>query len=95
MNPKITSSNKKEKTHCRFKKNGFQYIDYKESEFLYRFLNPQGKILPRRYTKNSAKWNRLVSQAIKRARHMALLPYVTDNLEKKAFKPNNKQENIS
>ena len=46
-----------------------------------KFLNEQGKILPRRLTGNSLKYQRKVSQAIKRARHIALLPYVADNLK--------------
>ena len=57
------------------------YIDYKDPDFLIRFLNEQGKILPRRITGNSLKFQRKVAQAIKRARHLALLPYVTDLLK--------------
>ena len=67
--------------YCRFKKMGIKYIDYKDSEFLLRFLNEQGKILPRRITGNSLKFQRKVSQAIKRARHLGLLPYVADLLK--------------
>lgn len=66
------------KKYCRFKKYGIKYIDYKETEFLMNFLNEQGKILPRRLTGNSLKYQRKVTQAIKRARQLALLPYVTD-----------------
>ena len=66
------------KKYCRFKKLGIKYIDYKDPEFLKRFLNEQGKILPRRLTGTSLKFQRKVSVAIKRARHLALLPYVTD-----------------
>ena len=69
------------KKYCRFKKFGIKYIDYKEANFLLGFLNPQGKILPRRLTGTSAKYQRKVSQAIKRARHLALLPYLADNLK--------------
>jgi small subunit ribosomal protein S18 len=46
--------------------------------FLTKFLNEQGKILPRRITGTSLKFQRKVSQAVKRARHIAVLPYVTD-----------------
>ena len=53
----------KKKKYCRFKKNG---------------MNEQGKILPRRITGTSLKFQRRVAQAVKRARHLALLPYVTD-----------------
>jgi len=68
----------KKKKFCRFKKNKIKYVDYKDAEFLKRFLNEQGKILPRRITGTSLKFQRKVSTAIKRGRHLALLPYVTD-----------------
>lgn len=71
----------KKKKYCRFKKAGIKYIDYKDAEFLKKFLNEQGKILPRRLTGTSLKYQHKVSQAIKRARHLALLPYVTDLLK--------------
>ena len=68
----------KKKKYCRFKKAGIKYIDYKDAEFLKKFLNEQGKILPRRITGTSLKFQKKVSQAVKRARNLALLPYVTD-----------------
>ena len=68
----------KKKKYCRFKKTGIKYIDYKDADFLTKFLNEQGKILPRRITGTSLKFQRKVSQAVKRARHIAVLPYVTD-----------------
>ena len=68
----------KKKKYCRFKKSGIMYIDYKDLEFLKKFLNEQGKILPRRITGTSLKYQRRVATAIKRARQIALLPYVTD-----------------
>ena len=71
----------KTKKYCRFKKAGIKYVDYKDAEFLKRFLNEQGKILPRRLTGTSLKFQKKVSQAVKRARHLALLPYVTDLLK--------------
>jgi small subunit ribosomal protein S18 len=76
-------SNKKytKKKYCRFKKFGIKYIDYTNADFLLKFLNPQGKILPRRLSGNSLKYQKKVAQAIKRARHLALLPYVADNLK--------------
>ena len=70
-----------QKKHCRFKKNGIKYIDYKDEKFLLRFVNDQGKILPRRLTGTSLKFQKKVAQAVKRARHIALLPYVTDSLK--------------
>ena len=77
----LTTVDVKRKKYCRFKKAGIKYIDYKDAEFLKKFLNEQGKILPRRLTGTSLKFQRKVGQAIKRARHLALLPYVTDLLK--------------
>jgi small subunit ribosomal protein S18 len=71
----------KKKKYCRFKKSGIKYIDYKDPVFLRKFLNEQGKILPRRLTGTSLKFQRKVATAIKRARHLALLPYVTDMMK--------------
>lgn len=71
----------KQKKYCRFKKMGIKFIDYKDADFLLRFVNEQGKILPRRITGNSLKYQRKVSQAVKRARHLALMPYVADLLK--------------
>lgn len=68
----------KKKKYCRFKKSGIKYVDYKDPVFLRKFLNEQGKILPRRLTGTSLKYQRKVGQAIKRARQIALLPFVTD-----------------
>jgi small subunit ribosomal protein S18 len=68
----------KKKKYCRFKKNKIKYVDYKDPVFLRKFLNEQGKILPRRLTGTSLKYQRKVAKAIKRARHLAMLPYVTD-----------------
>ncbi|MDL1913413.1 MAG: 30S ribosomal protein S18 [Bergeyella sp.] len=72
---------KKEKKYCRFKRFGIKYVDYKDAGFLLQFVNEQGKILPRRYTGTSPKYQRKVSSAIKRARHLAMLPYVADLLK--------------
>ena len=63
---------------CYFTKNKIEYIDYKDVELLKRFISPNGKITPRRVTGTSAKYQRQLSVAIKRARQMALLPYVAD-----------------
>lgn len=68
----------KRKKFCRFNKNRIKYVDYKDAEFLKKLVNEQGKILPRRLTGTSLKFQRKVATAIKRARHLALLPYVTD-----------------
>jgi small subunit ribosomal protein S18 len=73
--------NQNRKKYCRFKKSGIKYIDYKDPNFLLKLLNEQGKILPRRLTGTSLKYQRKVATAIKRARHIALLPYVGDALK--------------
>lgn len=63
---------------CYFKKNNVTVIDYKDLELLKRFISANGKIIPRRVTGTGAKYQRLLATAIKRARQMALLPYVAD-----------------
>lgn len=71
----------KKKKYCRFKRSGIKYIDYKDPNFLLKFVNEQGKLLPRRLTGTSLKYQRKVSQAVKRARHIAIMPYVADLLK--------------
>lgn len=68
---------KKEK-FCRFRKSRIKYIDYKDPDFLLKFVNDQGKLLPRRITGTSLKYQRKVATAVKRARHLAILPYKGD-----------------
>jgi small subunit ribosomal protein S18 len=65
---------------CRFTQNDVKYIDYKDVKLLQRFVNEQGRIIPKRITGTSAKYQRELSAAIKRARHMALLPFVSDTV---------------
>lgn len=69
------------KKYCRFRKYGIKYIDYKDTEFLLKFLNPQGKLLPRRITGTSQKYQRRLVKAVERARHLGMLPYLTDGLK--------------
>lgn len=69
------------KKFCRFKKYGIKYIDYKCVDFLMKFLNERGEILPRRITGNSLKYQKKVACAVKRARQLALLPYIADNIK--------------
>ncbi|WP_394971471.1 30S ribosomal protein S18 [uncultured Croceitalea sp.] len=71
----------KQKKYCRFKKSGIKYVDYKDPDFLMKLVNEQGKLLPRRLTGTSLKYQRKVAQAVKRARHLALMPYVGDMLK--------------
>lgn len=63
---------------CYFTVNNIHYIDYKDVDLLKRFISERGKILPRRVTGTSAKYQRPLTKAIKRARQMALLPYASE-----------------
>ena len=69
------------KKYCYFKENGITAIDYKEVKLLRRFVNNQGKIMPRRITGTSSKMHRKLVRAIKRARSIALMPYVESGTE--------------
>ncbi|MDX1933394.1 MAG: 30S ribosomal protein S18 [Capsulimonadales bacterium] len=65
---------------CYFTVQKIDYIDYKNVALLRRFVSDRGKILPRRTTGTSARYQRPLAQAIKRAREIALLPYVADQI---------------
>jgi small subunit ribosomal protein S18 len=65
------------KRTCRFCRSRDIYIDYKEEKRLIRCLSEQGKITPKRLTGTCAKHQRQLAVAIKRARYLALLPYVS------------------
>ncbi len=69
---------KRRKRECFITKNKIEKIDYKDTELLKRFISDRGKILPRRVTGTKAIYQREIATAIKRARHMALLPFVKD-----------------
>lgn len=69
----------KESTN-RYDTSGIEYVDYKDVDLLKRYLNEQGKILPRRITNVSGKFQRQLTRAVKRARHLALLAYVADTV---------------
>ncbi len=58
-----------------------EYVDYKNTELMKRYLNEQGKIIPRRVTGTPAKFQRQLTRAVKRARHLALIPFVSDSLK--------------
>ena len=55
-----------------------EYIDYKDAKMLQKFVNDQGKIIPRRVTGLSAKQHRELVQAIKRARQIAIMPFISE-----------------
>ena len=63
---------------CYFTKNKIKYIDYKDVDLLKKYISANGKITPRRVTGTSSKYQRMLATAIKRARQMALLPYIAD-----------------
>jgi small subunit ribosomal protein S18 len=70
----------KTKKVCRFTEAGVTYIDYKDVKILQRYISEQGKIIPKRITGTTAAYHRELTTAIKRARHIALLPYVADTV---------------
>ena len=63
---------------CKFCVDKMDYIDYKDVKLLQQFTPERSKILPRRISGNCAKHQRTLQQAIKRARHIALIPFTTD-----------------
>ena len=71
-------NNRKRKKVCIFCEDKIAYIDYKDSAKLRKFISERGKILPRRISGTCAEHQRKLNTAIKRARQVALLPYITD-----------------
>ena len=74
----VRFNNRRRKKVCIFCEDKIAYIDYKDSAKLRKFISERGKILPRRISGTCAKHQRELNTAIKRARQVALLPYVTD-----------------
>ncbi|MGB7183364.1 MAG: 30S ribosomal protein S18, partial [Burkholderiaceae bacterium] len=68
----------KRKKFCRFTAENIEWIDYKDVDLLKEFISDTGKVIPARLTGTSAKYQRQLGVAIKRARFLALLPF-TDN----------------
>lgn len=66
--------------NSRFEPDQIDFVDYKDVEFMKRYLNEQGKILPRRITGVPQKFQRQLTRAVKRARHLSLLPFASDNV---------------
>ena len=66
---------------CYFKENGITKIDYKDTKLLRRFVTEQGKIRPRRITGSNSKMHRKLVRAIKRARNIALMPFINTEQE--------------
>ncbi len=65
------------KQNCYFKQNAIKYVDYKDTELLKKFVNPHSRILSKKRTGVSSEYQRKLALAIKRARYMALLPYIS------------------
>ena len=63
------------KRYCRFTAEGIKEIDYKDLDLLRQYITETGKIVPSRITGTSAKYQRQLAVAVKRARYLALLPY--------------------
>jgi small subunit ribosomal protein S18 len=63
---------------CYFSQNNIQHIDYKDTDILKKFLNPHARLLSRKRTGVTAKNQRKLASAVKRARFMALLPFVAE-----------------
>ena len=78
MPPKSRKFKKPKRKVCYFTVSKIKYIDYKNVPLLKRFISERGKILPRRTTGTSAKYQRQLDIAIKRAREVALLPFVAE-----------------
>jgi small subunit ribosomal protein S18 len=68
----------RKKRISRLGEQGIVFIDFRDTKLLVRYLSEQGKIIPMRTSGNNVQQQRQLSQAIKRARHLALLPYISD-----------------
>lgn len=77
-NPDFMDSRSKKRKKCPFTASGIKEIDYKDIDTLSKFITERGKILPRRITGVSAGHQRKLTAAVKRARHVALLPFVAE-----------------
>ncbi len=74
----VRTNNRRRKKVCIFCEDNIAYIDYKDSAKLRKFISERGKILPRRISGTCAMHQRKLTTAIKRARQVALLPYIAD-----------------
>lgn len=73
-----SGSKQRKKRISRLSENGIVFVDFRDTKLLVRYLSEQGKIVPRRTSGNNVQQQRQLSMAIKRARHLALLPFVSD-----------------
>ena len=77
-NPEYPDTRSKKRKRCPFTAAGIKEIDYKDTQTLTQFITERGKILPRRITGVSASHQKKLTAAIKRARMVALLPFVAE-----------------
>jgi small subunit ribosomal protein S18 len=75
--PSVLEPRKKRERSCPFMAAGWKSVDYKDVDTLKRFMTERGKILPRRVTGVSARFQRYLTTAIKQARYIGLLPFVS------------------
>lgn len=78
MNDRPVKNRRMKKKVCMFCVDKVEKIDYKDTAKLRRYISERGKIVPRRISGNCAKHQRQLTEAIKRARHIALLPFVAE-----------------
>ncbi|MEK7646222.1 MAG: 30S ribosomal protein S18 [Patescibacteria group bacterium] len=64
------------KKQCYFSQHNIKHIDYKDTDLIKKFMNPHGRMISRKRTGVSAKYQRQLATAVKRARFMGLLPYL-------------------
>lgn len=72
---------KRRRRHCRFCENKVTAIDYRDDRLLKRFVTERGKIIPRRVSGSCAQHQRMLTTAIKRARHLAILPFTAETFK--------------
>lgn len=72
---------RRKKKVCFFTEHKIACIDYKDDKLLRRFVSERGKIVPRKISGTSARYQRQLATAISRARHIALLPFVAENVK--------------
>lgn len=77
--PEPVDFRSRKRKRCPFISAGFKDVDYKDINNLQKFITDRGKILPRRITGVSAYFQKRLTEAVKRARHMALLPFVAES----------------
>jgi small subunit ribosomal protein S18 len=81
----MAEKRKFKKRYCRYTEAKIEFIDYKDVYLLKHSLSERYKIMPRRLTGNSKLHQDMLTKAIKRARHMALIPYIVDNKQVSQF----------